>query len=109
MAKDIVTDKVYERAIEEFGEDHQLNIVKEELAELIVAVNQWQRKRVGQHIVIEEIADVKIMISQLLIILKNNPTERSLNPYKLLKFAEDCKLKRLENIILKSNGKKNSL
>ena len=67
---------VYERAIEFYGVDNQLFQLCEELAELIKAVNKWRRNRKLAEIypayrddVTEEIADVEIMIDQLIMML----------------------------------------
>ena len=63
---------IYEQALELWGEDAQLRLAQEECAELIVAINHRQRSidHRPRHVpsddfIIEEIADVEIMIEQL--------------------------------------------
>ena len=52
-------------AIETWGEYEQRQIAVEELAELIVALKHYERHRVDDNAVIEEIADVCVVLSQL--------------------------------------------
>jgi hypothetical protein len=58
-----------QKIIDHYGEEHQLNKVVEELNELLEALNNWRNKRATGNDVIDEIADVKIMMNQLEIIL----------------------------------------
>jgi hypothetical protein len=61
-----MTDReVYEKAVLQWGEASQLDMAIEECAELIVALQHWKRERIGTDKVIEEIADVEIMMGQL--------------------------------------------
>jgi recombinational DNA repair ATPase RecF len=59
--------KLYVDALNKWTMHAQLGMVNEEFAELIVAVNQWRRDRVNRLAVLSEIADVSIMLDQLLI------------------------------------------
>lgn len=54
-------DEIYLQAINAWGTGSQLDMLVEECAELIVAVKQHRRGRVGVEAVAEEIADVQIM------------------------------------------------
>ena len=56
------------KVIERYGVKNQINMAKEELAELIVALSHKERARVPIDSVIEEMADVTIMIEQLKLI-----------------------------------------
>lgn len=58
----------------------QLNQTQEECAELIAAINHFRRAKKGDayQSLIDEVADVKIMIEQLMIILDANSIERSI-------------------------------
>jgi NTP pyrophosphatase (non-canonical NTP hydrolase) len=56
--------------VDEYGEDSQYRMVQEECAELIVAINHYLRCRKGAEAVVEEIADVQIMLSQLVEMLQ---------------------------------------
>ncbi len=51
-----------------YGLDSQLNILQEELAELIQAVSKYRRGDPSH--IIEEIADVKIMLDQITYLLQ---------------------------------------
>lgn len=62
-----------ERAVAVYGAEAQLNMVVEELAELIVAVAHWRRKRVTADAILEEMADVQVMLGQLLAIIGAPP------------------------------------
>lgn len=66
---------ILEKAIEKYGE-RQLDQAQEELAELIVAISKYKRaaakdKNIDKAVidVIEEIADVNIMIKQVMMLL----------------------------------------
>jgi NTP pyrophosphatase (non-canonical NTP hydrolase) len=52
-------------AIEAYGDYEQRQIAVEELAELIVALKHYERHRVGADAVVEEVADVIIVLAQL--------------------------------------------
>lgn len=56
-----------------YGENNQLNQLQEELAELIKAVNKYRRDEDNIDNLIEEIADVEIMIQQIKYLLRLNP------------------------------------
>lgn len=88
-------------AIEFYGHDHQLNKATEELGELIQAVNKWRESpENGRFNLIQEIADVEIMIFQLKEIAKIEDSEVEIA--KLLKIA------RLnERMIEEAGGKEN--
>ena len=65
-------DQLYKKAFDSWGEDLQVGMLYEEMAELTIAVNKRRRKHLTleqgiaskEHIT-EEIADVRIMIEQL--------------------------------------------
>lgn len=78
------------REIVERYEYDRLDLLQEELAELIQAISKY--KRYGElDNIIEEIADVEIMISQIKILLSIN--EHSINEVKKEKFQ------RIKNIM----------
>lgn len=56
---------LYKEAINKWGKDAQVNMLYEECGELITAVSQFKRGRVGYLDVMTELADVSIMIEQL--------------------------------------------
>ena len=85
---------ILDKAVEKYGE-RQLDQCQEELAELIVAISKYKRavaKESGEikaiTDVIEEIADVRIMIKQVMMLLDISETEVS--------NIETSKLNRLE-------------
>ena len=72
---------ILDKAVEKYGE-FQLDQAQEELAELIVAISKYKRAVAkGLYIdraitdVIEEIADVTIMIKQVMMLLNISNTE----------------------------------
>lgn len=73
----IERQRAYHEIIEHYGIESQLNIVQEELAELIQSISKYKRKKTSNNLisVVEEIADVDIMIQQLVIMLSISPYE----------------------------------
>lgn len=62
-------------AIKKWGKQSQLNMFHEEIGELLQAVNKFNRKHdfETRDNLLEEIADVEIMLAQLKIIIGGNP------------------------------------
>lgn len=60
---------VYRKAVNAWGVDSQAMIVAEECCELVTALSQFLRGRVATMAVVEEIADVQIMLHQTMEIL----------------------------------------
>ena len=61
------------KAIAKWGRTSQIDMLQEECAELIVAINKYKRNNVGTtEAVLEEIADVEIMIDQIKVLLEAN-------------------------------------
>jgi len=89
--------KIYLDAISTFGVEAQLNQVKEEAAELIVAVSHYQRERIGLVEIADEIADVTIMLEQLVLLLD---AEQLVGSIKIIK------LDRLRESVDKHRGEK---
>lgn len=94
-------EEIYAEAIRTFGEEFQFMVFNEELAELIVAVSHYRRKRVSAESVLEEISDVQIMINQLVKILDGSDDHATIARIKNEKL-ERLK-KRLEKV--KMNNK----
>jgi len=69
MSETDQTRRLYARALEAWGTEAQVRMVQEECAELITAINKWSRHSGGEKNVIEEAADVEIMIGQLRVIV----------------------------------------
>jgi len=64
-------ENIYKKAIEVWGEESQLNVTVEELAELIFAIQKMKRSGTDDEMmdrynnVCEEIADVRLMLNQM--------------------------------------------
>lgn len=86
---------ILEKAVEKYGKK-QLDQAQEELAELIVAISKYKRNENKFTIsnVIEEIADVNIMIKQVMMLLDIKEFE--------VKSEEIYKLNRLKKRMLNS-------
>lgn len=59
--------ELYKTAINKWGAESQINMLVEECAELIVGINKY--RRTGSDNLLEEIADVEIMLEQARMIL----------------------------------------
>jgi len=88
---------LFEKIIRKYGTDLQLEVLIEECAELIFAIQKWKRKKVKtpnanvtERDIISEAVDVEIMIEQLKQIFPNT---------KLWKEIRKNKLKRMEDRI----------
>ena len=60
---------LYQAAINQWGKPLQYGLLSEEVGELLVAVNKYRRGKVPKGAVIEEIADVRIMLEQIAYLL----------------------------------------
>jgi NTP pyrophosphatase (non-canonical NTP hydrolase) len=60
---------IYKRALEFYGEAIQFDMLQEECAEVIVAVNHFRRKRITVDELAAEIADVENMCRQVALIV----------------------------------------
>ena len=81
-------------ALQEWGTQSQLDMVIEECAELIDAIQKWRRRRVDATKVLEEAVDVQLCLEQLKIILDA--------PILFEKIRQD-KLKRLDKLLGRSS------
>ena len=86
-------EAIYERCVALWGRKAQWGMVQEECAELIVAVNKWDRNKIDANAVFEEIADVLIMCEQAACMMGKQPAWD-----EVLRIKRE-KLKRLENSI----------
>lgn len=79
-------------AIKKFGIQNQQDMVIEECAELIQAINKYRRKGNGEGLsnLCEEIADVEIMLAQLRIML---------NADEVIDGIKQSKIKRLKAVL----------
>lgn len=75
---------IFKEAIDTFGFDSQRKLLQEECAELIVAASHYDRGRPGAYDnFVEELADVEIMISQMIYALQAT----NINEWKEKKLA----------------------
>lgn len=88
--------KLYLRAIRNWGEEAQTDMVNEECGELITAIAQFKRGRTSHHDVMTELADVSIMVEQLATIMSYSDFEQE----------KDRKLERLRERLDKFEAKK---
>jgi len=84
---------IAKKAVEKWGIESQIKMAIEEMAELTVALNHYERGKATLEDVASEIADVKIMMEQLEYIV-NQATGS-----ELVKEQERYKLERLEKVI----------
>lgn len=90
-----MTDReLYKAAIDLWGRELQLDMLQEECAELIAVINRWRRKRAKGSDLLDEIADVEIMIEQARVMFGDS----SIND------AKREKLRRLEQRVLEARG-----
>lgn len=86
---------LYEKCIDIWGWEAQINQAQEECAEFIAAVNRWRRGRITKQELIEEIFDVSIMMEQM----------KLLDP-KIYKELEIKKTKHIEKVLNEEQAKK---
>lgn len=80
-------DKVLETAVDTYGAYAQMDMAIEEMAELTKEICKSKRGRANRKEVIEEIADVEIMLEQLKYILQIDPED--------IDYVKDTKISRL--------------
>jgi len=79
--------EVCQKAIDKYGKTAQMDMVIEECAELIQAVSKNKRGRDNRNNIVEEIADVELMIEQLKLMFDISEQE--------VGYWKHCKLQRL--------------
>lgn len=86
--------EIYQKALELWGEDFQLQMVIEECSELITAICKYKRYVNDEFIleITEELADVEIMCGQMRLLFDN----------KLVDEIKNKKLERLNKMIKQS-------
>ena len=97
----MISQKLLEQMIQKYGESKQLNVLKEECAELIKAVSKYEREENEENIkmriksVAEEEADLRIMLEQIdIIMLKRDPDYT-----KRVKCEMDIKEQRIKKML----------
>ena len=64
-------EKIYRKALSLWGKEAQIDIAIEEMAELIKELSKFKRGTGTDSSILEEIADVHIMLGQLLLIFNH--------------------------------------
>lgn len=90
---------IYRQAIEAWGVHAQAGMVAEECGELVAAVNQFLRGRVSGASVLREVADVQIMLRQVVEIVADVTGESVMAVDTALEVARDGKLSRLREML----------
>jgi len=75
---------IYRAALAKWGEEAQFDQAVEECAELIAALKHYKRDKVGRQQIIDELADVALMVGQLSFMLGEELVEQAIET-KLLK------------------------
>ena len=79
---------IYRAALAKWGEEAQFDQAVEECAELIAALKHFKRDKVGQQQIVDELADVALMVGQLSFMLGEDRVEQAIE-------SKLCKLKLL--------------
>jgi NTP pyrophosphatase (non-canonical NTP hydrolase) len=79
------------KAIDKYGEADQLNLLQEECGEVIVAINHYRRNRVSWEDVLEEMADVRILIDEFAVIGDNSKLLNEIRERKMARLEERLK------------------
>lgn len=87
--------EIVERVAKHYGFNPQLDMMVEECGEMIVAIGQYKRQRISTERLIEEFADIWIVLKQMGVFLDENSIANVI----------DYKLRRVERVIneLKNN------
>ena len=87
-----MSQALYAKAILKWGLDPQLDMCQEELAELIMAINKLRRSKYRRKSsVAEEIADVYIMVAQIILGLKLQKQVTKWTTFKLKRLERRLK------------------
>lgn len=82
-------DFILHTAIENYGAKNQINQLYEEMAELIIAINKYNRGIItDKRNIAEEIADVKIMLAQMELVFDCTDEVNKAKDSKLKRLAE---------------------
>ncbi len=71
-------EQLYQATLNKWGEDAQYDQTVEECAELIVALKHFRRGKINRQAVIDEIADVTLMVGQLSWMFGTDEVEESI-------------------------------
>ena len=82
------TSNIYQRAVDTYGDDAQLIMCIEEMAELTQEISKHFRGKTGVLRLADEMADVEIMLEQLKLIFKNSHAVEMFKTDKLKRLEE---------------------
>lgn len=85
---------IYRAALAKWGEEAQFDQAVEECAELIAALKHFKRNKVDQQQIIDELADVALMVGQLSFMLGEDRVEKAI----------ESKLSKLKSLLSSGNG-----
>jgi len=71
--------ELYQKWLKHFGEETQMRMAQEECGELIAAISHFIRGKKGACDLLQEIADVEILIEQLRIIFSDHAINKEKN------------------------------
>ena len=91
MREDVSGDEICRAALETFGEWAQMAMAVEEMSELTKELCKYRRGRNNVESIAEEIADVQIMLRQLVILFDCKETVDKYRRYKLERLAKRIK------------------
>ena len=94
-----MSGSVYREAIDAWGVHAQAGMVAEECGELVAALNQFLRGRVSGVSVLRDVADVQIMLRQIVEIVADITGESVMAVDTALEVARDGKLSRLREML----------
>ncbi len=80
-------DSIYKASLEKWGEEAQYDQAVEECAELITALKHFRRGKNDRQAVIDELADVTLMLGQLTWMFGQQEVERAVG-HKLAKLKQ---------------------
>lgn len=89
-------EAIVKRSINEWGYDINLNQANEELGELLVAINHYRRGRIRSKDVIEEIADVSLILDLITEVIANQKDMAAIVIKKNIAQVKQQKIDRLE-------------
>ncbi len=69
---------IYRAALDKWGEEAQFDQAVEECAELIIALKHFKRNRANRQQIIDELADVALMVGQLSYMLGDDLVDRAI-------------------------------
>ncbi|MEZ4484743.1 MAG: MazG nucleotide pyrophosphohydrolase domain-containing protein [Syntrophotaleaceae bacterium] len=84
---------IYRATLDKWGEEAQFDQAVEECAELIAAIKHYKREKVDRQQIIDELADVTLMVGQLAFMLGEDRVEQAI----------EAKLQKLKVLLAPSN------